>query len=47
MKFFEKDAFGRDMWPEIYRLQNKIEKYDPDFVELPEPNEDFEADEDV
>ena len=26
MKFFEKDALGRDTWPEIYRLQNEIEE---------------------
>lgn len=47
MKFFEKDALGRDTWPEIYRLQNEIEEYDPDFVEPPESCQDFESDENV
>lgn len=34
-KYFDKDAFGKDLYPEIYRLQNDIDNYDPDFEEPP------------
>ena len=36
LKYFEKDAAGRDTYPEIYHLQSDIEDYDPDFVEPPD-----------
>lgn len=34
-KYFDKDAFGKDLYPDIYRLQNDIDNYDPDFKEPP------------
>lgn len=34
-KHFEKDAFGKDLYPDIYMLQNDIDNYDPDFKEPP------------
>lgn len=34
-KHFDKDAFGKDLYPEIYMLQNDIDNYDPDFKEPP------------
>lgn len=47
MRFFEKNALGRDTWPEIYRLQNEIEEYDPSFVEPIKHYENLESGEDV
>lgn len=38
LRYFDKDAAGRDTYPEIYHLQSDIEDYDPDFVE---PSEEF------
>jgi hypothetical protein len=35
IKYFDKDAFGKELYPEIYRLQNDIDNYDPDFQEPP------------
>ena len=32
-KHFEKDAFGKDLYPDIYRLQNDIDNYEPVFEE--------------
>lgn len=34
-KYFEKDAFGKELYPDIYRLQIDIDNYDPDFEEPP------------
>lgn len=35
MKYFNKDAAGNELYPEITRLQNEIKDYDPDFMEPP------------
>lgn len=35
IKYFDKDAFGKELHPDIYRLQNDIDNYDPDFKEPP------------
>lgn len=34
-KYFDKDAFGKELYPDIYRLHNDIDNYDPDFKEPP------------
>lgn len=34
-KSFDKDAFGKDLYPDIYRLQNDIDNYDSNFKEPP------------
>jgi hypothetical protein len=34
-KYFDKDAFGKDLYPDIYRLQNDIDNYDSNFKEPP------------
>lgn len=36
LRYFNKDAAGRDTYPEIYHLQSDIEEHDPNFVEPPE-----------
>jgi len=36
LKYFDKDAAGRDTFPEIYHLQSDIENDDPDFIEPPD-----------
>lgn len=36
LRYFDKDAAGRDTYPEIYHLQSDIENYDPDFIEPPD-----------
>jgi len=35
IKYFDKDAFGKELYPNIYMLQNDIDNYDPDFKEPP------------
>lgn len=35
IKYFDKDVFGKELYPDIYRLQNDIDNYDPDFKEPP------------
>ena len=34
-KYFDKNAFGKELYPDIYRLHNDIEYYEPDFKEPP------------
>ncbi len=34
IKHFPNNAMGQDLWPEIYRLMNDIENYDPDEPEI-------------
>ena len=34
-RYFDKDVFGKELYPDIYRLQNDIDNYDPDFKEPP------------
>lgn len=34
-KYFDKDAFGKELYPDIYKLHNDIDNYDPDFKEPP------------
>lgn len=44
IKYFPQNAFGRDTWPDIYRLQNEIEDYGMDDPELPEDFWDEDGD---
>lgn len=34
-KYFDKDAFGKELYPDIYKLHNDIDNYEPDFKEPP------------
>lgn len=34
-KYFDKDAFGKELYPDIYKLHNDIDNYNPDFKEPP------------
>ena len=36
IKYFPQNAFGKDTWPDVYRLQSEIEDYGIDEPELPE-----------
>lgn len=36
IKYFPSNAFGQDIWPDIYRLKNDIQNYNPDEPEIPE-----------
>ena len=38
MKYFPKNAMGQDIYPEIYKLRESIDNYNPD---EPEPPTDF------
>lgn len=38
IKFFPRNAFGKETWTEVYRLQSEIENY---VMDEPEPPEDF------
>lgn len=44
IKYFPQNAFGRDTWPDVYRLQNEIEDYGMDDPELPEDFWDDDGD---
>ena len=44
IKYFQQNAFGRDTWPDVYRLQNEIEDYGMDDPELPEDFWDVDGD---
>ena len=35
IKYFDKDAFGKDLYPDIYRLHNDLDNFDPDFKDVP------------
>lgn len=35
IKYFDRDAFGKELYPGIYKLHNDIDNYDPDFKEPP------------
>jgi len=35
IKYFDKDAFGKELYPDIYGLHSDIDNYDPDFKEPP------------
>ena len=36
IKYFPQNAFEKDTWPDVYRLQSEIEDYVMDEPELPE-----------
>lgn len=44
IKYFPQNVFGRDTWPDVYRLQNEIEDCGMDYPELPEDFWDDDGD---
>lgn len=45
LKHFPHNALGQDIWPDIYRLKNDIENYNPNEAEIPENFIMIESDE--